>query len=295
MDMAVPVDRLRVYAGFVKLEHTVFSLPLIFAGALLALRGWPEARPAVLILLAAIGGRVVAMGLNRLIDAGIDARNPRTKRRELPRGAMRRAEAWLIVLAAGALYVAAAASIAPVCLALSPIPVALFVGYPYLKRFTALSHLGLGLAWSMAPLGGWLAAASQVPQATAAQLLARIGEVGWLWLFSVLWVAGFDIIYATMDESFDREAGLYSLPAMRGRRPALRVAAGLHGMAFLSLSMLWRAQLRTPAALPWLAPVAALFIWQHAIADRHPAFAFFQVNGLLGFVVLGFVVAGIAG
>ena len=283
MAVAVATHRIKTYASFVKLEHTIFSLPLIFAGTLLHAHGWP--RPALLglILLAAISGRVMAMGLNRIIDAEIDARNPRTRQRELPRGAMEPWEAWGIVAVAGLVYAASAAAIAPICLRLSPIPVALFVIYPYLKRFTAVSHLGLGLAWSMAPLGGWLA---------AAQSLTHIGEVGWLWFFSVLWVAGFDIIYATMDEAFDREAGLHSLPARAGKRPALWIAALLHASAFLSLAALWRAQAQTPLALVWLAVIGALFIWQYAVAPRNPAFAFFQLNGTLGFLVLGLVVTG---
>ena len=276
--------RLTTYASFIKLEHTIFSLPLIVAGTLLHARGSFSARTAVLILLAAIGGRVMAMGLNRLIDATLDARNPRTKNRELPRGAMRRWEAWAIVAIAGLLYAAAAAALAPICLELSPIPVALFIIYPYLKRFTALSHAGLGLAWSMAPLGGWLAVSKS---------LAGFGEIGWLWFFSVLWVAGFDIIYATMDEAFDREFGLHSLPVRIGKRPALRIAGLLHAAAFASLAALWSTRLHAPLALAWLSAIGALFIWQHAIADRKPAFAFFQINGILGFLVLGFVLAGI--
>jgi 4-hydroxybenzoate polyprenyltransferase len=280
------ISRLSVYAGFVKLEHTVFSLPLIVAGAVLGAGGWPAPSTLGWIAAAAVGARVVAMGLNRLIDAELDARNPRTSRRELPRGAMTRKEAWAIVVAAGGLYVAAAAALGPLCRWLSPIPVALFVLYPYLKRFTALSHVGLGLAWSMAPLGGWVAASGS---------LARLGEVGWLWLFSVLWVAGFDVIYATMDEAFDRETGLHSLPARLGSRAALRWAAWWHAAAFLTLGMLWHAQLRSVAALGWLALIGALFIWQHAIAARRPAFAFFQLNGALGFLVLVLVGSGRGG
>ena len=276
--------RFTTYAGFLKLEHTIFSLPLIFAGTLLHARGNFSARTAGLILLAAIGGRVMAMGLNRLIDAELDARNPRTEHRELPSGAMRHGEAWAIVGLAGLLYVAAAAALAPICLELSLIPVALFVIYPYLKRFTALSHVGLGLAWSTAPLGGWLAVSGT---------LAGFGEIGWLWLFSVLWVAGFDIIYATMDEAFDREFGLHSLPARIGKQPALRVAAVVHALAFLALTSMWFTELPSNGALWWLAAIGALFIWQHAIAARKPAFAFFQLNGILGFAVLGFVLAGI--
>ena len=275
--------RIATYLNFVKIEHTVFSLPLIFSGTLLYTHGWPGKRLIVLILLAAIGGRVVAMGVNRLIDAEIDALNPRTKRRELPSKMMTVVEALGIVILASALYLIAAGAIAPVCLQLSLIPVALFVVYPYLKRFTVLSHLGLGLAWSMGPLGGWLAGSKS---------LSGISEVGWLWLFSVLWVAGFDIIYATMDEAFDRQAKLHSLPAQMGRGRALQVAAILHAAAFCSLATLWYTQLYSPVALRWLVGVGALFIWQHAVADRKPEFAFFQLNGLLGFLVLGMVLAG---
>lgn len=284
MALAISLNRLRAYAGFVKLEHAAFSLPLIYAGALLGAAGRPSMRILGLILLAAVGGRVTAMGLNRLIDAEIDRRNPRTAMRELPRGAMQMWEAWLVVGAAGVLYLAAAAAIAPVCLQLAPIPLALFVVYPYLKRFTALSHLGLGLAWSMAPLGGWLA---------SAQSLDRIWEAGWLWCFAWLWVSGFDIIYATMDESFDREAGLHSFPATLGKARALRCAAVLHALAFLELVAMRITQLPSPASLPWLLAIGIVFIWQHAVAEQRPGFAFFQLNGLLGFLVFGFVLAGI--
>ena len=294
--------RFRTYASFIQLEHTVFSLPLIFAGMWLHSRRWPQVGLLGWVLLAAVGARVVAMGLNRLIDAEIDARNPRTQRRELPRGAMQRREAWIIVTIAGALYLISAAAIAPICLWLSPVPVALFVIYPYLKRFTSFAHLGLGLAWSMAPLGGWVAAAAYSSRAAvpsgveglaASRSLAHIGEIGWLWLFSLLWVAGFDIIYATMDEAFDRAEGLHSLPAWLGKQPALRIAALLHLLAFSALAILWHTQLRSPIALAWLLGIGILFLWQHAVALRNPEFAFFQLNGLLGFLVFGFIVAGI--
>ena len=284
MSMVLTADRLKIYASFVKLEHTVFSLPLIIAGTVLHANGWPSMRLLGLILLAAVGGRVMAMGLNRIIDAQIDARNPRTQRRELPRGAMRQGEAWAIVAIAGTLYLAAAAAIAPICLRLSPIPVMLFVVYPFLKRFTAFSHVGLGLAWSMAPLGGWLA---------ASQSLQPFGKVLWLWVFSILWVAGFDIIYATMDEAFDREAGLHSLPAIAGKRRALLCAFVLHLAAFATLVRVWQSQGASWAALPWLVAVGALLLWQHLVAERRPEFAFFTLNGILGFLVLAVVIAAV--
>lgn len=262
----------------------MFSLPLIFAGTLLRTKGWPRARVMILILLAAIGGRVVAMGLNRIIDAEIDARNPRTRRRELAEGAMRHLEAWAIVVAAGLLYVISAAAIAPVCLMLSPIPVALFVLYPYLKRFTSLCHLGLGVAWSMGPLAGWIA---------GARSMEGLGKIGWLWMFSVLWVTGFDIIYATMDEAFDRSAGLHSLPVQVGRRRALQISAVLHGLAFLALTELWRHRLTSLSAILWLGTIGVLLALEHGIAERYPEVAFFHTNALIGVMVLGAVYAGI--
>jgi 4-hydroxybenzoate polyprenyltransferase len=284
MAQAAARDRLKTYAGFIKLEHTVFSLPLIFAGTLLHARGGFSPALGALILLAAASGRVAAMGLNRLIDAPIDARNPRTSRRELPRGAMQAREARRIVLAALAVYLASAWAIAPVCLWLAPVPVLLFAAYPYLKRFTSLAHVGLGLTWSMAPLAGWLAASKS---------LAHFGEVAWLWFFSLLWVAGFDIIYATMDEAFDRAEGLHSLPAHVGGAAALRVAAVFHAGALLSLYFLWRQQFGDGRSLAWLLAIAGLFLWQHAVAKDDPEFAFFKLNGILGFAVLGFVLAGV--
>ncbi len=284
MALVAAASRIRLYAGFVKLEHSVFSLPLVFAGALLGARRLPSLRVTGWLLLAAVAARTVGMGLNRLIDAAIDARNPRTQRRELPRGAMTRAEAWAVVLLAGIVYVVAAAAIAPVCLQLSPIPVILFAVYPYLKRFTALAHLGLGIAWSLAPVAGWLA---------VTQSLNRLGETVWLWLFCILWVTGFDIIYATMDEAFDRKEGLHSLPAQMGKRGALRVVAVLHLLAWLALDLMWVKQLHGNAAVAWLVMIGLLFVWQQLIAERRPEFAFFKLNGAIGFLVLGLVWSGI--
>ena len=140
------------------------------------------------------------------------------------------------------------------------------------------------MAWSMGPLAGWLA---------ASQSLERFNEVAWLWLFSLLWVAGFDIIYATMDEAFDRQAGLHSLPARLGKCRALNVAVILHAAAFLALVILWREQLHSPASLAWLTAIGALLIWQHAIAEKNPEFAFFRLNGVIGFFVFGLIFSGV--
>ena len=276
--------KLATYASFVKIEHTVFSIPLVLAGALLPHRRWPNAATLALVLIAAASCRVIGMALNRIIDAAIDARNPRTQRRELACGAMTHREAWTVVAVAGLVYVAAAWTLAPICLTLAWIPVVCFAGYPYLKRFTAAAHLGLGLAWSLAPVGGWLA---------VAKTLDGIGEVGWLWFFSLLWVAGFDIIYATMDEAFDRREGLHSLPVKMGKKHALQVAVMLHVVAFLSLYALWRDQFGTIGSLVWLIATGAALAWEHIVADRDPEFAFFKLNGAIGFLVFGLVLQGI--
>ena len=279
----IAAERLRVYAGFVKIEHTLFSLPLVLAGAWLRLRHAPPLRLVVLLLLAAAGARALGMGLNRLADAELDARNPRTKQRELPSGAMTRREAWWLVIVAGLVYAAASAMIAPLCLWLSPIPALFFAVYPYMKRWTSLAHVGLGLAWSLAPVAGWVAAAGT---------LQGIGEVKALWWFSLLWVAGFDVIYATMDEAFDRAEGLHALPARLGKEHALQVAAVLHIWAFVALAALWRHQLHTAASLYWLFAIGAVLLWEHAIASRRPELAFFNLNAAIGFFVLAMVIGG---
>ncbi len=269
--------RLSVYAGFVKLSHSLFSLPLLFAGALLAGRHALTLALAGWILLAGLGARTTGMAFNRIIDRWIDAKNPRTASRALPQGTMRPVEAWLVAAAGAILYIVAAAAISPLCLTLSPIPLALFALYPYLKRFTVLSHIGLGIAWSTAPLGGWVAAtdsASMTP------------SLLWLAAFSICWVAGFDIIYATMDEAFDRAHGLHSLPALLGSERALAVSRLLHLMAFGCLIGLWQTLGHAAGALP-ITAAAILFIAEHRLRDRGAAF--FPVNVLIGCAVLALV------
>ena len=272
-------NRLLSYSRFVKAEHTLFSLPLIFSGAVLAGREWPSGRLCALLLGAGFGARTAAFALNRVIDRQLDARNPRTANRELPRGTLRLSEAWGVFGAGVALYGACAAAIAPICLYLSPIPLAIFVIYPYMKRFTPLAHFGVGLADAMAPLGGWIA---------VKQTLEGIGPGFWLASFTFFWVSGFDVIYATMDEAFDRSAGLHSLPARLGSRTALRMSGVLHGLAFAALAVLYRSHLRTPVALATLLAIGALLYWEHRQA-HDVDLAFFKINAVLGFGVLGFV------
>lgn len=268
-----------------RFEHTLFSLPLLYAGVLLGAGFDVTARLLLLVLIAGAGARTAALGLNRIIDREIDRRNPRTATRELASGAMSLGEAWGLVGAGAAVYGAAAWAIAPVCLALAPVPLAVFVAYPYMKRFTPWCHLGVGLGLAMAPLGGWFAATLSFEDPGPALLLAG---------FTLGWVAGFDVIYATLDEAFDREAGIHSLPADYGVEKALAIARGIHAGAWLCLVALVVWRLDPLPAAPFLAVVGALLAWEHAKADDLDL-AFFRINVVVGFAALATVIAAVAG
>src|SRR5688572_3682014 len=205
------------YGRMIKFSHSVFALPFALSSAAIAASGhvpWP-ALPW--IVLAMIGARSAAMGFNRLADHAIDARNPRTAGRELPRGVLKRGELWAPVLISAAAPVVAAAMLGPLCLALPPVPLAIVFGYSYTKRFTALSHLVLGLALAIAPVGAWLAI-----RGSFAPIAVALG------LAVLFWVAGFDTIYSCQDADFDRQSGLHSLPARLGIRRALVAARAFH-------------------------------------------------------------------
>lgn len=277
---------LATYARFVKLEHTLFSLPLIVAGALIGRQAggtltWGR---FALILVAGAGARTFALAMNRILDRALDAQNPRTATRELPGGRMKLGEAWAVALAGLAALYAATLFLPPICLALSPIPLAVFVGYPTLKRFTPLCHLGVGLALALAPLGGFVAVTGSLHG------LERVLPVA---AFALLWVAGFDVIYATLDEAHDRAHGVRSLPAAIGSPAALRVSAALHALAFGLL--VWWAALQGAGLWMWmcLAAVGALLLWEQRAAQT-VELAFFRINAWLGFVVLALVWTGLS-
>ena len=272
-------DRLRTWAGYLKLEHTLFSVPLIYAGALLA-EPPLTVRTAALILVAATGARTTALGLNRILDRHLDAQNPRTRNRALPSGKITLRAAIGVAAAAFVVMLLAAWAISPRCLVLSPLPLLAFFWYPLLKRFTRWAHLGLGLTLALGPLGGWYAV--QLEWRGLAPILV-------LAAFTALWSAGFDILYATLDEEADRKLGVHSLPAAIGSAAALRIAAGLHAASFVLLVTLFHLTLAGvwPAALFALA--GALFVLQHRVR-HHVEFAFFQVNAAIG----GIVFLGIA-
>ncbi|MFN8549362.1 MAG: 4-hydroxybenzoate octaprenyltransferase [Candidatus Eisenbacteria bacterium] len=280
---ARPALTVDTVSRFLRLSHTLFSLPLVLCGLWLGAGGWPSWRVLLLGVLAAVGARTAAMAQNRIADRAIDAKNPRTRERELPRGAMTLAQARAVAVAGVGLYALAAGLLGRLTLLLAPIPLLVFAGYPYLKRFTPLCHFGVGIALGLAPLGAWLA----VRQSFAGWL-----EILPLGLFGVFWVSGFDVIYATLDEDFDRKSGVHSLPAALGRRGALRVSALLHLLAFATLVWLWRGHdwSRLPL-LPLLAAGILLDLEQRW--SRHVDLAFFRINIVIGFVVAAMVGTGV--
>jgi len=278
----------KTFLDFVKFEHTLFSLPVMAAGAVLAARGWPGAKTLALVVLAGTGARTIAMALNRIFDRAIDARNPRTAGRELPSGRLSLVQAWGVVGAGAAMLAAALVFLPPLCTVLAPAPLAVFVLYPLMKRFTIFAHYGVGLALGMAPVAAWVAVTGSLQGAAPAWLLGA---------FTWLWVAGFDIIYATLDIEFDRREGLHSIPAKWGRKAALAAAAATHVGAFAMLAGTAAAQAGgadrvAPPAIAGMAAVAALLALEHRMAHR-VELAFFHVNAIVGFVVLGAVVAGL--
>jgi 4-hydroxybenzoate polyprenyltransferase len=287
LDLASPLARVRTYASFVRLEHTLFSLPLLLAGVF-SVPGPPLTTMRWLLIgLAAVSARTAAMALNRVIDRRLDALNPRTRGRELPSGRMRGLEAGLMLAVSVMLYLAACAALGRWYVKVAWIPLFIFGVYPYLKRFTALCHVGVGVALALAPLAGYAAAHPDLASPQPAIALA---------IFALFWVTGFDIIYATLDEAFDREHGIHSLVASLGRSRALRVSAVLHGLAAFALLIAGFIVLvlgptaiagpwtMFPVLIVWGAVALLLYLEQRWAEDVN--LAFFTVNVWVGLGVL---------
>ncbi len=283
-----PAERLRTYASFVRFEHTLFSLPLIIAGVFSSPGAAMTTARWIVVAVAAVAARTTAVALNRLIDQRLDALNPRTRGRELPAGRMRPAEAWVLLAASAAAYLAACGWLGPWYVKVAVIPLAVFTVYPYLKRFTPLCHAGVGSALALAPLAGF---------AAAHPALADPAPAVWLAAFALCWVTGFDIIYATLDEAFDREHQVRSMVTWLGRAHALRVSAVLHALAFGCLAGAAWTILSQSAPLPaWAIPgvgaplaVAAVLLYLEQRWAEDVDLSFFKVNVFVGFVVLGTV------
>ena len=274
---------IRTLASLVKFEHTVFALPFAYAGMALGAQAADvdiSASLVVWITLAMVGARTLAMGLNRVIDREIDARNPRTAMREVPSGKVSPAQVWLLCAASLALLVGATFQLDPITRVLWPIPVALFVLYPYTKRFTWLCHAVLGLSIGLAPLGAWLATG-----AAGDQLAPYL-----LWIGIACWIGGFDVIYATADVDFDREHGVQSLPARFGIGPALLVVRVAHTITIGCFAIAALQLELGPVAWVGIAIGAVLLAWENAIVSADDLsridHAFFTVNSWVG-VALG--------
>jgi len=269
-------------ARLVRLEHTVFALPFAYVGALLAVDGWPGLATMVWITLAMVGARTLAMGLNRLVDAEIDERNPRTAGRELPAGALTRAQVIALCALALGLYLVAVWQLEPIVRWLWPIPVFMFVVYPYLKRVTWLCNLWLGATLGLAPVGAWVAVTGGMPW----QAWALGGAV-------CLWVAGFDLFYALFDREHDLAVGLHSWATRFGVQGVFLGARAMHAGAVL---LLCAAGLGLDVGVwYWLGVlvVGALLAYEHAIVRpndlRRLDAAFFTVNGVLSIAFFAFV------
>jgi len=272
------LGKLKTYMEFVKIEHTLFALPFAYAGAFLAAKGLPEPRILILIATAFTGMRTAAMTLNRIIDREIDAKNPRTANRHLPSGKMSLKEAYFLLAVSLAIYFISAYLINEVAFMLSPIPVVIAWIYPYLKRYTCLSHVVLGLTLAFAPIGGWVSVTDSF-NPFGSELIPCI-----LGIAVVFWVAGFDIIYALQDLEFDRDYGLHSAGAVFGVKNALVISSLFHLIFFLLLCLSFYIYGCLRKAIPGLIAIAALLIYQHLIVtpskydEKRIQIAFFKAN-----------------
>ncbi|MDX1382923.1 MAG: UbiA-like polyprenyltransferase [Thermoanaerobaculia bacterium] len=273
------MQALAVRLEMIQFKHTVFALPFAFLGAILAARGLPPLAAALWVLVAMVGARTAAMAFNRIVDARFDALNPRTADRALPAGLVSTREAWLLVVVSVAVFELACLRLNPLTLALSPLVLLLVLGYSLTKRFTAGSHLVLGAALSLSPLGGWVAVTGSLG-----------GYPWWLSLGVLLWVAGFDIVYSCQDADFDRRFGLHSIPARLGRRRALRLAAALHAAALAAFAAVGFAVAIGPLYLAGVALAGAAMLYEHLLVRPDDLSmvhrSFFTMNGVVSVVLL---------
>ena len=283
---ATAISLPRRFASLVKLEHTVFALPFAYVGMLLAVGDVPAATDWLWVTVAMVGARTLAMGLNRLIDAEVDARNPRTATRELPAGTLSRAQVAGLCALAFAVFLFAVFQLDPLVRWLWPVPVAFFVVYPYLKRVTWLCHLWLGASLGLAPVGAWAAVTGELPW----KAWAVGGAVA-------LWVAGFEFFYSLFDLEHDRTVGLQCWAVRCGERGSVMGARLFH---VGTIALLAAAGLGLEVGLfYWLgvAAVAALLGYEHSLVRpgdlRRLDAAFFTVNGVISIVFFGFVLADV--
>jgi len=282
----IAIEVPRRFASLVKIEHTIFALPFAYVGAFLAVDGVPSAHDLLWITVAMVGARSLAMALNRLIDAQIDARNPRTAGRELPAGRLSIAQVIVFCVASLALFLVAVWQLDPLVRWLWPVPVTAFVVYPYLKRLTWFSHVWLGAVDGLAPIGAWAAIRGEIPW-----------EAWALGAAVAVWIAGFDLYYSLLDLDVDRQQGLHSWATRWGVSGVFVGARGLHAV---TVALLAGAGVGLPVGgLYWagVAVVAALLAYEHLLVRpsdlRRLDAAFFTMNGVISVAFFVFVLADV--
>jgi 4-hydroxybenzoate polyprenyltransferase len=283
--------RLLLTLDMIKFEHSVFALPFALTGALLAFReeGYHSGRigwKVFWIVVAMVGARSAAMAFNRLVDASIDSRNPRTRMRHLPAGLLSPAFAWSFVVASSAVFIAAAGALNQLCFRLAPLALAIIFFYSFTKRFTSFSHLVLGFSLGIAPAAAWIAVLGSLDL-----------RILWLTAAVTFWTAGFDIIYACQDYEFDSAESLFSVPRVLGIAGALYVARGLHVVMVVCLLALAASLHLGALALAGIAAVIALLSYEHRLVkptdlSRVNA-AFFTLNGYVSMLFFLFWAADI--
>jgi 4-hydroxybenzoate polyprenyltransferase len=285
--MASFARKLVLTLEMIKFEHSVFALPFALTGAMLAVRedrfataslGWK----LLLIVVAMVAARSAAMAFNRVIDADIDARNPRTAMRHLPAGSLTRTFAWLFVGVSSAVFLLAAGALNPLCLRLAPVALCIVLVYSFTKRFTSMSHLVLGIALGIAPAAAWIAIRGSLDL-----------RIVWLTAAVAFWTAGFDIIYSCQDYEFDRREGLFSVPRRLGIAGALQVARAFHLLMLFCLAMLVFQFSLGPVGWLGVCVVAALIGYEHRLVRANDLSridaAFFTMNGWISVLFFVFV------
>ena len=280
------MQKLRYFLEAIKVEHTVFALPFAYISMVLAAGGWPGWRVVIWGTLAMVGARTLAMSVNRLVDRAIDARNPRTANRHLPRGLLGPREMTAGAVAAAALLLVSAWQLNPLCLKLAPLAVLFLVGYHYTKYFTWGSHWILGFTDGIAAAGGWIAVKERF------ELPAFL-----LWFAVTVWIAGFDLIYACQDVEFDRTERLHSVPARFGVAVALLGSRICHALTALALAAVGLViPLGWSYWIGWLL-VVALFVYEHSLVSPRDLsrvnMAFFNVNGYIAVIVFVATLTGL--
>ena len=280
------LSKLKIFLEMIKFSHTIFALPFALTGALLAARGIPSAGQLFWIVMAMVGARTAAMAMNRLIDADIDGRNPRTASRAIPAGLLSRGVVALYIVISLLLLLYAAYRLNPLCVKLAPIAIFFLLLYSYCKPFTSLAHIVLGLCLAAAPVGAWVAIRGEV---TLPPVL--------LGLAVLFWVAGFDILYALQDLEFDRQAGLHSIPVKLGVRGSLLLA---RLFSFIMILLLIGAAITLQLAVPFycgIAASAALITYEHWLVRDGDLgkldLAFFTMNGYVSVIILAATTAEI--